>query len=99
MSPLSKVEISPFGCWWGEDVKELLSMSRKERDRLKVIEAVNEKRLKQTQAAEQLGLSVRQIKRLVRAQREEGAAGLVSKMRGRASHRRISQAEREATLG
>ena len=76
----------------------ILAMSGKERDRLKVIEAVREKRLKQGEAARQLGVSVRQVKRLVRAHRESGAAGLVSKRRGRPSNRRIDAAEREAVL-
>jgi transposase len=75
-----------------------LTMSRKERDRLKVVEAVREKRLKQEEAAQQLKLSVRQVKRLVRAHREEGAAGLVSKRRGQPSNRRIEDAERAEVM-
>ncbi len=58
---------------------ELITMSGRERDRLRVIEALREKRLKQWQAAERLGLSVRQIKRLVRAHRLQGARALASK--------------------
>ena len=77
---------------------ELVTMSLRERDRLRVIEAVIEKRLKQWQAAERLGRSVRQIKRLVRAHRRYGARGLVSKRRGRSSNRRIDPAEREQVL-
>lgn len=73
-------------------------MSRKERDRLRIIEAVREKRVKQGEAAQRLGLSVRQVKRLVRAHRETGAAGLVSKRRGQPSNRRIEDVEREAVL-
>jgi transposase len=76
----------------------IVAMSAKERERLKVIEAVQEKRLRQAGAAKRLGLSVRQVKRLVRAHRQAGAAGLVSKRRGRASNRRIEQAEREEVL-
>ena len=82
----------------GAKVEGVLAMSGKERDRLKVIEAVREKRLKQSEAARRLRLSVRQVKRLVRAHREEGVAGLVSKRRGRPSNRRVGDAEREATL-
>jgi len=74
-------------------------MSAQERERLVVIKAVGEKRLKQGQAAKRLGLSVRQIKRLVKAHRQEGAKGLVSRSRGRASHRRIVQAERDHMIG
>lgn len=70
-------------------------MSARERERLRVIEAVREKRLKQSKAAQRLGLSVRQIKRLVRAHKRRGARALVSKRRGRPSNRRIAAAERE----
>ena len=76
----------------------VLSMSAKERDRLRVIEAVQEKGLRQAQAAQRLGLSVRQIKRLVRAYRQHGAQALVSKRRGRPSNRRIGDLESEQML-
>ena len=54
----------------------VIAMTRDERDRLRVIEAVLEGRLGQQAAAERLELSVRQIKRLCRRVREHGAAGL-----------------------
>lgn len=73
----------------------LLAMSGKERERLVVIRAVGEGRLKQAGAAERLGISVRQVKRLVRAWRGTGAAGLVSKRRGRPSARRIEQGSKQ----
>ena len=75
-----------------------LTMSRKERDRLKAVEAVREKRINQGEAAKQLGLSVRQVKRLVRAHREDGAAALVSKRRGQPSNRRIEDVERAEVM-
>ena len=58
-------------------------MSGKEVDRLAVVRKVVAKRLRQREAAEQLGLSVRQVKRLVRRYRDRGTAGLVSRRRGR----------------
>jgi hypothetical protein len=70
-------------------------MSTRERDRLRTIEALCERRLQQAPAAQQLGLSVRQVKRLVRAYRRQGAAGLVSARRGRPSNRLISLGERD----
>jgi hypothetical protein len=76
----------------------LRQMSAKERDRLRVVEAVREKRLKQSRAAQLLGLSVRQIKRLVRAHRAEGARGLICKRRGQPSNRRIERAEQECVM-
>ena len=57
--------------------KEVLTMSRKELDRLEVVQRVVSKRLRQKEAAWQLALSIRQVKRLVRSYRERGPAGLV----------------------
>ena len=47
----------------------ILGMSRKELTRLEVVQAVVAKRMRQSEAATRLGLSARQIKRLVRAYR------------------------------
>lgn len=69
-------------------------MSRKERDRLQVIPALvagrgGGGRLRLGQAAGLLGLSVRQVRRLVRRYEAEGDAGLVHRSRGRPSNRRL----------
>lgn len=75
---------------------DLLAMSAKELGRLEVIQRVNEKRLKQKEASRILGLSIRQMKRLLRAYREKGAAGLVSKRRGKpSSHQLAEETKRE----
>lgn len=79
-------------------VEGVVSMSAKERHRLRVVQAVHERQLKQVEAARELGLSVRQIKRLVKPWRQSGAAGLVSRRRGQPSNRRIGEAEREEML-
>ncbi len=70
----------------GDDV---LGMSAGERSRLHVIRLVVEKKLSQRAAGERLGICVRQVKRLVRAFRAQGDAGLVSRQRGRISPRRL----------
>ena len=57
--------------------KEVLTMSRKELDRLEVVQRVVSKRLRQKEAAWQLALGTRQIKRLVRRYRKQGPAGPV----------------------
>jgi len=75
-----------------------LTMSTREIDRFEVLGRVIERRLTQRQAAEQLGLGLRQVERLCRALREQGAAGLVSRKRGRASNRRRSAAVREQAV-
>jgi hypothetical protein len=77
-----------------------ITMSMRELDRLKVIQAVAGRRLKPGCAAERLGLSVRQIERLVRRYGADGAHGLVSGKRGRASNHRLPHgvAQRAITL-
>ncbi|MCC7277277.1 MAG: helix-turn-helix domain-containing protein [Chromatiaceae bacterium] len=71
-------------------------MTQRARHRLKVIEAVTDRRLMQTDAGGQLGLTTRQVKRLVAAYRAEGAAGLVSQRLGQPSNRRLKEPLREA---
>ncbi len=73
-------------------------MSRKERDRLKVLELVKQGKLKQAQAGELLGLSERQVRRLVKRYREQGDAGMVHRLRGRPSNRRKADSERGEAL-
>ncbi len=68
---------------------ELLTMSKKELNRLEVMQRIKEKRLTQKEAARMLGLSVRQVKRLYSAYRQQGAVGLVSKRRGKPSNNRL----------
>jgi hypothetical protein len=61
-------------------------MSMKEIDRMSVVQKVVDKRLKQKEGAQLLELSKRQMIRLVKQYRLEGAAGLVSKHKGQISH-------------
>ena len=77
----------------------MLAMSVLERERLVVIGAVSDRRLTQAAAAERLGLGMRQVKRLLRLFRAEGAAGLVSRQRGRASPLRLKDALRATVAG
>ncbi|MFK4441041.1 transcriptional regulator GlxA family with amidase domain [Caballeronia udeis] len=67
----------------------MITMTMRELDRLKVIEAVIEERLMLWRAAERLGISRRQVERLTSRYRSEGAAGLVSRQRGRSSNRQL----------
>lgn len=77
---------------------DTMTMSRKEWGRVEVITAVMDKRMTQRDAAQRLSLSVRQLKRLVRAFRDSGAPGLVSKRRGKPSGRRIAEQERSRVV-
>jgi helix-turn-helix protein len=70
-------------------VNDLVSMSPHELSRAEVMQQLKAKRITQAQAAEQLGLTVRQVKRLWRAYRAGGAKALVSKRRGRPSNNQL----------
>ena len=64
-------------------------MSKKELTRLEVVQRVAKRQMRLAEGARQLALSERQLKRLLRAFRERGPAGLVSNRRGRPSNNRI----------
>ncbi len=76
----------------------LLEMSTKELNRLEVMQRLSEKRMNQKEAGRILDLSTRQIKRLLRAYRRRGAAGLVSKQRGRRSNNRLAEDVKKRAL-
>jgi hypothetical protein len=62
---------------------ETLTMSRKERERITVMQGVKANELNQVQAADLLGLSYRQTKRIWQRYEAEGDAGLVHRLRGK----------------
>ena len=76
-----------------------ITMSMRELDRLKVVEAVAEARLMTWRAAERLGLSRRQVERLVIRYRDKGAAGVVSQRRGARSNHQLPQILLDRALG
>lgn len=73
-------------------------MSRKEIDRHGIIVQVINRKLTQKAAAGRLGLSVRQVKRLVQRYRVEGAAGLISRRRGQRPNNAIDPSVRQAIM-
>ena len=66
-------------------------MSGKELRRVHVIRQAMEKKLTQRQAGSLLGLTARQIRRLIQRVRQEGDRGLVHRGRGQPSNRRIAE--------
>jgi transposase len=70
---------------------ELVTLNMRELDRLKVVQAIVEMGLKPGRAAERLGLSVRQVERLVNRYRASGAAGLCSGRRDRPGNRKLDE--------
>jgi len=70
-------------------VSDVLQMTQAEIHRVQVLEQLVQKQITQSQAAEQLGITVRHVKRLKRAYRRAGAQAVVSKQRGRASNHQL----------
>ena len=74
------------------------TLSMEEADRAVVMGQVAEKRLRQREAAERLGVSVRQVKRLLARYRERGPGGLVSGHRGKASNNALGAGVRREAM-
>ena len=68
-----------------------ITMSMRELDRLKTIQRVVDRMLRVGQAAEGLGISCRQVERLVKRYEAGGAAALVSARHGRPSNNQLSE--------
>jgi transposase len=72
-------------------VGDILNLSQEELDRAAILQECIAGRLKNGKAARQLGISVRQVKRLKRIVQNEGAKGLASKQRGQPSHNQLPE--------
>lgn len=75
--------------------EELITLTKKEHERLAVIRQVMRRELKQKVAAELLSLSTRQIRNLVRKVEQHGAKGLAHGNRGKPSPKRMAQTLRD----
>ena len=75
-----------------------IEMSQRERDRLKVLHGVKAGQYTQAKAAQLLGLTARQVRRLQRRLHERGDAGLVHRLRGQPSNRRLDPKVRQRVL-
>ncbi len=69
--------------------RSTVTMSMRELDRLKVIQAVVGGELRAGLAAERLSMSTRQIRRLAERYRLGGPVGLISRLRNRPCNRRL----------
>ena len=74
-------------------------MTIKEAERLSIMKQIESKKLKQREAGEVLGLSLRQTQRLLRSYKEEGPQGLISKRRGKANTRRMPSEKKLKIVG
>ncbi len=80
-------------------MEERIALSGRERERLKVLHEIEQGHLSQVEGSQRLGLSTRQVRRLERRVKTEGDRGLVHRLRGRPSNRKIPAGVRERILG
>src|SRR5271169_214985 len=78
--------------------QEMLVLSTKDRDRLKVLHEVKGEHLTQRAGGQQLGISDRWVRALLGRVKEEGDRGVVHRLRGRASNRRLPEKVRTRAL-
>jgi len=72
-------------------------MTQADRDRLVTLKKAKKKLITQREAAEELGISVRHVKRLINALKKHGDKAVVHGLRGKRSNRKIEEKiEREA---
>jgi transposase len=70
-------------------------MTQKDRDRLVVLKKAQKGLIPQRQAATELDLTERHVRRLLRALKSRGDASVIHGLRGRTSNHKLSQADRE----
>ena len=75
-----------------------ISMSQRERDRLKVMDSVLNGKRTQVEAARLLDRSARQVRRIQRRMESEGDIGVIHRLRGRASNARKDDTLRRQVL-
>jgi transposase len=73
-------------------------MTQRDRDRLVALKKAQKRLIKKAQAAKELGISPRQVRRLLRRLRQAGDKAVVHGLRGRVSKRRLSQEKREQAV-
>jgi len=74
-----------------------LLMTQADRDRLVTLKKAKKKLITQREAAEELGLSIRQVKRLLYGLKKRGDQAVVHGLRGKPSKRKIEERiERQA---
>jgi hypothetical protein len=78
--------------------EERIELSARERERLKVLHEVEQGHLRQIDAAHRLRLSDRQVRRLLGRLRTGGDGGLVHRLRGRPSNRKIPEGIEQRSL-
>jgi len=73
-------------------------MTQADRDRLVALKKAKKRLITQREAAQELGLSIRQVKRLLYALKKRGDKAVVHGLRGKPSNRRIEEAVEEKAV-
>jgi len=73
-------------------------MTQKDRDRLVVLKKAQKKLITQRQAAEELGVSERHVRRMLGKLKESGDGSVLHGLRGRTSHRKLRPELREQAV-
>lgn len=79
-------------------MEQTITMSRKEVERIPVLDKLINREILQKDAAKMLNLSTRQVRRVLIRYRTDGVAGLVHKGRGRESNRAVEQSEKDRAI-
>ena len=79
-------------------MQDIIIMSNRELHCVEILQKLIDKRLTEHEAAKQLDLSVRQIRRLKKAYKVDGAIGIVSKKRGKPSNHRYPDSVKELAI-
>ena len=78
--------------------KDILMITQEEIQRYQVIQKIFDKDINQKEAAEYLGLSDRQIRRIVRRVRKDGERGVIHRLRGAKGCRRLDASFKSRVL-
>jgi transposase-like protein len=78
--------------------EDMIIMSQTESNRLYVIRQTIDKVITQDRAAEMLGLTDRQVRRIAKNIRSDGDAGICHKSRGKRAHNRIAQKTKDKAV-
>jgi hypothetical protein len=79
-------------------VDKVYKMSEKEIKKTEMMSQLAEKQITQRMAAEHLGISIRQVKRLWIKYQKQGAEGLINKSRGKPSHNQLDDAVKKRVV-
>ena len=80
------------------DREDMIMIKSEELKRYQLIGKVFDKSINQQEAAELIGISDRQVRRIVRRVKVEGEVGVIHRLRGKQGCRRIAQGVRDRIL-